>query len=523
VRAPVIADKYTLLRRLGAGGMAEVFLAKQDGQGGFEKLVVVKRILPGLVENPEFLKMFLDEARLAADLRHPNIVNIYDVSQDRGTHFILMEFLHGQDVRRLQRKNAQWGEMIPVGQACQIVLDAAAGLHYAHKKSDFDGRPLSIVHRDVSPQNIIITYEGSTKIVDFGIAKAAGQSTHTQTGILKGKYTYMSPEQARGDKIDHRTDQYALGIVFWELLTMRRLFKRESEVLTLEAIISGNVPKPRRFVPDLPPKVEEIVMTALATDPDDRFADCEEMMTAIEEFLAQASIVHSPARLGQYMRRMFADALAEEASLGLVRPDGSIAASDSRYSLPEPDPPPKKPKEEAPVDQTAADRKSVRDVRSKESKPKEEPATRVESRGGQKRPAPPPPPPAAVKTLSDSRRRKQPTHDDEELSLERLKPTLVVAAGALVVAITGAGIALAASAWMKGGTGHVVVRSDPRGAVVVLDGRPTGQTTPALLKDVPAGVPHLIRVEAPGKEPADATFTIPARGETVELMLTIPK
>ena len=520
MRAPVVADKYTLLRRLGAGGMAEVFLAKQDGQGGFEKLVVVKRILPGLVENPEFLKMFLDEARLAADLRHPNIVNIYDVSQDRGTHFILMEFLHGQDVRRLQRKNAQWGEMIPVGQACQIVLDAAAGLHYAHKKTDFDGRPLSIVHRDVSPQNIIITYEGSTKIVDFGIAKAAGQSTHTQTGILKGKYTYMSPEQARGDKIDHRTDQFALGIVFWELLTMRRLFKRESEVLTLEAIIAGSVPKPRRFVPDLPPKLEEIVMTSLATDPDDRFADCEEMMTAIEDFLAREGIVHSPARLGQYMRRMFADALAEEASLGLVRPDGSIAASDSRYSLPEPDPKPKEPA----VDQTQADRKSVRESRSKESKPKPEPApepaTRVESRAA-KRPTPAAPP--AAKTMSDSKRRGRARDDDADASLERLKPTIGVAAGALVVAITGAGIALAASAWMKGGTGHVVVRSEPRGAVVVLDGKPTGQTTPALLKEVQAGVPHLIRVELPGKEPADATFTIPARGETVELMLTLPK
>ena len=201
MKAPVIAGKYTLLRRLGHGGMAEVFLAKQMSEGGFEKLVVLKRILPHLASGPEFVTMFLDEARIAADLRHPNIVTIADVGRVNDTLFMVMEFLHGQDIRKVQRKVAAFAQMIPLAHACQMAIDAAAGLHYAHTKHDLKGRDLQIVHRDVSPQNIIVTFEGSTKIVDFGIAKAAGQNTHTSAGVLKGKYTYMSPEQAQGEVV----------------------------------------------------------------------------------------------------------------------------------------------------------------------------------------------------------------------------------------------------------------------------------------------------------------------------------
>ncbi len=267
MKPPVIAGKYTLLRRLGHGGMAEVFLAKQMSEGGFEKLVVLKRILPHLASGPEFVTMFLDEARVAADLRHPNIVTIADVGRVGETLFMVMEFLHGQDVRKVQRKVAAFGQMIPFGHACQMVIDAAAGLHYAHTKRDLNGQMLSIVHRDVSPQNIIVTFEGGTKIVDFGIAKAAGQSTQTSAGVLKGKYTYMSPEQAQGEIVDARTDQFALGIVLWELLTMRRLFKRDTEGQTLEAIIDGAVPRPKRFRDDCPPGIEDVVTARLWRSP----------------------------------------------------------------------------------------------------------------------------------------------------------------------------------------------------------------------------------------------------------------
>lgn len=315
-----IAGKYQLLRKLGQGGMAEVYLAKQTGQGGFEKLVVIKRILPGFIENREFATMFMDEARTAADLRHPNVVNIFETGEDRGSLYMVMEFLHGQDIRRIQREVAAKTGEIPLHHSCQIVLDAASGLHYAHTKTDLRGNALSIIHRDVSPQNILVTYDGATKIVDFGIAKAASQDTNTATGIIKGKYTYMSPEQAQGQVIDPRSDQYALGIVFWELLTMRRLFKRENEIMTLNAIVDGDVPSPRVYRPDLPEHLEHIVLQCLAKEPEDRFDSCEDLMLELEEFLADEGLVHSPARLGQYMRGLFAESIAQEAAQGFDDP-----------------------------------------------------------------------------------------------------------------------------------------------------------------------------------------------------------
>jgi eukaryotic-like serine/threonine-protein kinase len=309
--------------------MAEVFLARQSGLDGFEKLVVIKRILPHISQDEEFVTMFLDEARTAADLRHPNVVNIFEVGEAEGTYFMAMEFLHGQDIRRIQRKSAGRAAEVPIQHASQLIIDAANGLHYAHTKQDLKGRPLSIIHRDVSPQNIIVSYDGSTKIVDFGIAKAASQDAHTATGVIKGKYTYMSPEQAQGEIIDHRSDQFALGIVFWELLTMRRLFKRPSEIATLNAIIDCHVPSPRSFAPKLPEHLEHIVMQCLARDPNDRFNTCEELVLELEDFLAAQGLVHSSARVGPWMRTLFADELDDEADLGVGQLDGESFASSA--------------------------------------------------------------------------------------------------------------------------------------------------------------------------------------------------
>jgi serine/threonine protein kinase len=517
MKAPVIAEKYTLLRKLGAGGMAEVFLAKQLGQGGFEKLVVIKRILPHLLEIPDFVDMFLDEARLAADLRHPNVVTVIDVNKTGKTYYILMEFLHGQDVRRLQRKQAQWGEMIPLGHACQVVLDAAAGLHYAHNKSDLNGKPLHIVHRDVSPQNIIVTYEGATKIVDFGIAKAAGQSVHTATGVLKGKYTYMSPEQAQGHHIDQRTDQFALGVVLWELVTMRRLFKRDSEVQTLDAIISSPIPKPSRFRSDLPKQLEELIMTSLEKDRKNRFASCEEMLTAIEDTLSELGIVHSPARLGQFMRRLFADTLAEEASLGLIRPDGSLVPDEVRL----------------PVEEKPSEHEATRAERNKTGVEKQPVSSddKTKKRAAPKRPTEPER--RAPREERHHERHREPAPQQGPSLGDRLaglanmswgeaKPYAVgggvVLAGVLAVGVVGSIVT------MYRGTGPavLVVRSDPSRATVTIDGRPTDQTTPALFQGIEAGVPHVVRVELPGHASTERTVTIPRRGETVQIVIDIP-
>ena len=569
VKAPVVAGKYTLLRKLGAGGMAEVFLAKQSsdlddgsgksGQKGFEKLVVIKRILPHLATGPanaDFVRMFLDEGRLASDLRHPNIVSIIDVGKTAETYYLVMEFLHGQDIRKVQRKNAAWGEMIPFGHACQMVIDAAAGLHYAHHKTDLAGRPLHIVHRDVSPQNILVTYEGATKIVDFGIAKAATQTTHTSAGVLKGKYTYMSPEQAAGDVVDARTDQFALGIVLWELLTMRRLFKHDTEMATLEAIMGGAVPRPSRFREDLPKPIDDVVMKALQPNRDKRYRDCEELALALEDALAELSIVHSQARLAQYMRRLFADTLAEEATLGLVNPDGSLSKNLTPFTLPPADRE-RQDRMDAPADKRPAGDEDARDDRRQEPRVTRVDATTADrkstmsrdesgSRGTRKRP----PEAQSFRTESDAperqasdsatdptvveekRRRPRPPAPAEprrELSRPRRAdapqrsrrlPIAALAVGALSACVVLAAW-IAFASWAGSGPGTLVVRSEPRGALVFLDGQPTGQTTPALLKGVEVGTPHKLRLEL-GERSVEEIVTVPRRGATHEVKLDLP-
>ena len=530
-KPPVIAGKFTLLRKLGAGGMAEVFLAKQTSAGNFEKLVVLKRILPQLASgtsNTDFVAMFLDEARLASDLRHPNIVTVTDVGKTGDTYYIVMEFLHGQDVRKMQRKNAAWSEVLPLGHCCQIAIDAAAGLHYAHNKVDLTGTPLHIVHRDVSPQNIVITYEGVSKIVDFGIAKAATQTTHTSTGVLKGKYTYMSPEQAAGESVDARTDQFALGIVLWELLTMRRLFKRDNEQLTLEAIMHGQVPRPSRFRSDLPKSIDDIVAKALMRRREDRFATCEELALALEDALSKEGIVHSHNRLAQFMRRLFADVLAEEATLGLVNPDGSVSRNLTRFTLP-PVPAERPHGEdsykiaaEAPAEVTTPEGKRLRGKDDSAPRP-EKPRKRSLISDSV----------ATEVTLAEQRVeakatvRDQAPRDQDDAHDRAIAVPVVIASRPLIALLAagllGAGLVMALYlAWSRGGVADVIVRSTPKGAAVSLDGKPTGDVTPALLKGLEVGSHHKIRVELPGKAPVDEIVTIQRRGETLELKLDIP-
>ena len=314
---PEIFGRYQLLKKLAVGGMAEIWLARQQGLEGFSKLLVIKRILPHLAENDEFVKMFLDEARIAARLNHANVVQIFDLGSAGEHYFIAMEYLHGEDARRVWKQAEQGGHPMPLAMACRIVIDACAGLDYAHKRVDETGRPLHIVHRDVSPQNIIVTYEGNVKVVDFGIAKAVDQISVTRSGVVKGKYSYMSPEQASGSRtIDHRTDQFALGIVLYELLTGARLFKRSTDLETLRAVDRCQVMPMSQVNSRVPESLDPIVLKALSHDPDQSYPDCRAFQMALDGWLLENRIPSSSAELAQFMGLIYADKLAAEKQPG---------------------------------------------------------------------------------------------------------------------------------------------------------------------------------------------------------------
>ncbi len=289
--------------------MAEIYIAQQRGMEGFEKIVVIKTILPNLANNQEFVQMFLDEARLAARLTHPNIVQIYDLGRVGQTYFIAMEYVQGENLRQIARACRKQGKLVPLEHTVKIISQACEGLHHAHTKTDAAGNPLHIVHRDVSPQNILISFEGITKIVDFGIAKAATQYQETRAGVLKGKYSYMSPEQCSGQNIDARSDVFSLGIVLWELATGTRLYKRDSELQILKDITESPVPPPRQINSQLPAELEAIILKALEKQPAKRFQSALEMHLALEQFAKNRGLTSSTVHLAGFMRAMFAEKL----------------------------------------------------------------------------------------------------------------------------------------------------------------------------------------------------------------------
>jgi serine/threonine protein kinase len=304
--------KYTLVRRLATGGMAELFLAMQRSVGGFEKLIVIKRILPSMNQDRAFISMLLHEARIAATLSHPNIVQIFDLGSADGAYFIAMEHIDGEDLRTIVRQmKSRMAVEFPIEHALSIILGVCAGLAYAHEKTDLDGRALNIVHRDVSPQNVLVTFSGDVKVVDFGIAKSdAGPWEDTKSGRLKGKIAYMSPEQARGEAIDSRSDIFAAGVMLFELTTGRRLFKAASEYETFKLICEKPYPLPSRIRPGYPPALEAIVLRALAKDPNDRWQSAREMQGSLEDLVRHERIGASAIGLSQFMRSLFADKLS---------------------------------------------------------------------------------------------------------------------------------------------------------------------------------------------------------------------
>jgi serine/threonine protein kinase len=327
-----LVGKYQLFASLGKGGMADVYLAVARGPLGFNKLAVVKRLRVHLSEDSAMVAMFLDEARLAARLNNPNVVHMYEVGEHDGMYFIAMEYLEGQPLNRILSRALAMEETLAVDVCLRIACQALSGLHYAHELKDYDGRPIELVHRDISPHNVFVTYDGQVKLVDFGIAKAALSRTHTEVGVLKGKVAYMSPEQARGEAVDRRSDLFSMGVVLWEMLTLSRMFAGESAGATLHKVLVAPIPRLSEKISDIDPRLDDVLAKALQRDPAERFQTAQEMRRALEACIDSAGLSVRQEELGQLVSDMFEDVRADVNRQ--VREHMAAAAAEPAGSLP---------------------------------------------------------------------------------------------------------------------------------------------------------------------------------------------
>jgi len=330
--------RYEILGRLASGGMAEIFLAREATAAGAYRHLVVKRLLPHVVEDDQIAEMFLDEARLAIQLSHPNICHIYDLGEIDGSFFIAMEWVDGSPLGRLIRRARAHGG-VPPEVAVRVISQTGGALHYAHRARGTDGLPLRIVHRDVSPQNIMIRYDGTVKLLDFGVAKAASHRIRTDAGVIKGKLSYMAPEQVRGRELDGRADVFSLGICLYEALTGRGLYHHKVQIDALKAIANDPVPSIRDVDPSLPAELDALVQRALAREPQDRCGTAGEMQAALDGWLASQGRVVGEERISDLMGLVF----AEEIERGPAVESSPFGQSLHREPVPavaEPSPPP---------------------------------------------------------------------------------------------------------------------------------------------------------------------------------------
>lgn len=339
--------KYRLIAELGHGGMADVFLAVQAGPAGsgFSKLTVIKRLRANLAEDPEFVEMLVDEARIAARLNHPNVVQTNEVGEVGNQYFIAMEYLDGQPFHRIQHRSTQRAKagdptLVTKEQQYIILMDALAGLHHAHELKDYDGTELRIVHRDITPHNIFVTYDGQVKVVDFGIAKAAGRASETRQGVVKGKVRYMAPEQAVGHDVDRRADVFAAGVMLWEIAAGRRMWKDSDDLRIVQALVAGELPgAPSTFDPTVSPELDRICTKALQLRPEERYDTADEFRLDLEQALAEAGQLVIPRRtLPAAVGELFKDkrteirAVIEKQLTMLGKPSGEMRAALPRAS-----------------------------------------------------------------------------------------------------------------------------------------------------------------------------------------------
>jgi len=334
VANPILFGKYHLIEKISAGGMAEVYKAKSYGVAGFEKILVIKKILPHLTSDEDFVRMFLDEARITVSLSHGNIVQVIELAKEGETYFMAMEYVHGYDLARSLVRSRQ-SEPFPRPLCLYVLCEVLKALDYAHRRKDREQRDLNIVHCDVSPQNVLLSFEGEVKLTDFGISRAAFQSASSQ-GVVRGKYAYMSPEQVEGRALDRRSDIFSVGIILWEMLTGKRLFKTDNVEKTLRKVLSAPIPRPSELVPDVHEELDRITLKALSRNLKGRYQEDQEMLEDLSAFMFAQGMHVTSADLAEYLRRIFAEELqrsrGDELGFGRQLRDGDGAGGSGRRS-----------------------------------------------------------------------------------------------------------------------------------------------------------------------------------------------
>ncbi|MCA9671920.1 MAG: protein kinase, partial [Myxococcales bacterium] len=300
-----LVARYEVLGRIATGGMSEVYLARQSGPGGFSKTVVLKIILPNLADDPNFVRMFGNEAKLAALLNHPNVVQIFDFGVDGAIHYMAMEYIDGRNLNHIMRALEESSQRMPIDVALRVIADACGALEYAHSLTDTDGSPLDVIHRDVSLENVLVTYGGQVKLVDFGVAKARNLESYTQVGTLKGKYAYMAPEMVEGKVLDNRADLFSMGVVMYQLFTGEPPFAGVNHAMILHQIAYEAPRAPRQVAPDLDPELERIVLRALEKRPEVRYGRAAEIQADIEHYMRRTGAALMPHQLAQFMQELF--------------------------------------------------------------------------------------------------------------------------------------------------------------------------------------------------------------------------
>jgi serine/threonine protein kinase len=506
---PTTFGKYLLLERINVGGMAEVFKAKAFGVEGFERILAIKRILPNMADDEEFINMFIDEARIAVQLSHANVVPIYELGKFENQYYIAMEYVPGRDLRQVLDRFRKRDQTLPIPAAAFITSKICEGLDYAHRKADASGRPMNLIHRDVSPQNILVSYEGSVKITDFGIVKAEDRASKTQAGVLKGKFGYMSPEQVRGLEIDSRSDIFAVGILLYEMVTGKRLFIGESDFSTLEKVRNAEVVPPSQHNPAVSEAFEAVMLKALARERDERYGSAAELHDDLQQFLIEDNTVFTSKRLAALMKEEYAEEIHNdlqkmEEFMRLPPPTSQEALVAHEHLA-------------APTGDWSADARAEKTVifESGFADDMAEAQTLIAQEG-----ALGPLPPRAADESSVSQGGH--TSPDPPVSPPRRRSFgLVVAVGLLLLASLGAAVGyLVLNAGV--GVGTLVVTATPAEEInIFLDGVLIGQKSPLVHANVPVGE-HRLLARATGYKDKVYRFDL-AAGAPAEIKVDLER